>query len=136
MYADMGVEKFQDPRNGREIPPRNLRCGGTCDTIGVNLFTTLHKEYGRRVFRRREASLGILFAAHFFRKIEISHTPHRNSKYNAGQEVRPGHPKSHDVRRWKISNFEMCKHKADSGHDRGKEILHCQSPSGAHGIKA
>ena len=38
-----------------------------------------------------------LFASTLIKKIIISHTPHRSSKYNVGQETRPGPSESRDV---------------------------------------
>ena len=56
--------------------------------------------------------------------------------YDAVQEGRPGPPKSRDVRGKNIPKFATCKHGDDLVRDRGKQITHCQSPSGAHGRKA
>ena len=47
-----------------------------------------------------------IFASTFIRKIKISHNPHRNSKYDAGQENRPGPPESRDVYRQKYISLQ------------------------------
>ena len=88
----------------------------------MDIFTAVQEEYGRRVCKRREAFLGNLFAAPFLRKIEISHTPRRKSKYGAGQEGRPGPPKYRDVNGKNIPKFATFKHRSDLVHDGGKLI--------------
>ena len=45
----MGAEYLKDQQNIGEISPRQLLHGGECNTIGVDIFTTPHKEYGRHV---------------------------------------------------------------------------------------
>ena len=62
----------------------------------------------------------------FSSEIEFSHTPCRNSKYNAGQEGWSGPPKSRDVRKTKNTKFKMCKHGADLRCDGGNKIIHHQ----------
>ena len=78
-----------------------------CDLIGVDLFTTCHEEYGIHVFRHRKAYLEKRFAVPSLQKIEISHTLHRNSKHNAGEEGRPGPPKSYDIRGKKLLSSQF-----------------------------
>ena len=60
----------------------------------------------------------------FLQKIEIYHTPHRNSKYTSGQEGRPGPPKSRDIRKRKNPMFAACNNGADYIHDDSKLIFH------------
>ena len=122
----MGTEHSHNQINGGEIYPRKLCRGCTCDPIGVNIFIARHKEYMICFRRRREAYLGNIFTAPFLWKIEISHTPLRNSKYDASQEGQPRPPKSHDVRKRKIHKFATCKHGADLRYDRRNRILCCQ----------
>ena len=102
-----------------------------CNTIGVDILTKCHKEYERRVCRRGEASSGKLFTLPFLRKIKISHTPHKNSKYDSSQKIRPDPPESRDICGRKISKFATRKHGADSSRDGRSRILHRQSPTGA-----
>ena len=102
MYKYMGTEHNQDQQNHGEISPGKLRHGGMCNPIGEDIFTMRQEEFGRRVCRRGEASSGKLFASNFLWKIKISHNPHRNSRYNVGQEIRPRPPESRDVRGQKI----------------------------------
>ena len=101
----------------------------------MEFFTTRHEEYGRLGCGRREATSGNLFSMPFLRKTKISHTPHRKSKYDAGQEIRPGTPQSCDVRGRKISKFATCKHGSYLGRDRENRVICRQSPSSAQGIK-
>ena len=114
----MGEEHSQYQRNHGEISPGNVRRGGTLDPIGVDILTTHHKEYGRRIHRSGGYSLGRLFSSPFLRKFKISHTPNRNSKYDTREEIWPGPPESSDVRKRKISKFEICKHGVDLIRDR------------------
>ena len=67
-YVNMGMEYWHNKKNGREIPPRKLCCGGTCDPIKVDIFTTCHKRYRIQVCRHREAYSGNLFPQLFFVK--------------------------------------------------------------------
>ena len=131
----MGKYHLHDQKNGGEIFLRKLRHGGTCDPIGVDIFTKYHKEYGIHVCRRREASPGKLFAVPFLQKIEIYHIPCSNSKYDSGEEGRPGPSKTPYRLRTKITEFTMCKHGADLVCDRGKRIFHRLSPLGSQGGK-
>ena len=75
----MGTEHNQDPQNCGEISPGKLCRGGPCDPIGVDIFTTRHKECGSCIHGRGGASSGKLFALPFLQKIKISHTPYRSS---------------------------------------------------------
>ena len=57
-----------------------------------------HKEYGRRFPWSVESNLVNRFASPFTQKVKIFLTPHRNSKYDTGQEYQTGPPELHDVR--------------------------------------
>ena len=93
----MGTEHNQEKQNREEIYPGKLRRGGTCDPNGVDIFTIHHKEYGRQVYGHGEASSDKKFASPFNHKIKFSHTPHRKSKYDDGQEIQPGLLSSRNV---------------------------------------
>lgn len=58
---------------------------GICDPIGVDVFTTRHEEYEIHVCGSGELCLGKMFSLPFLQKVKISLTPHKNSKYGAGQ---------------------------------------------------
>ena len=93
-----------------------------------------YQEYRRCACRCRKFSLGNYFASPFIRKIKISHTPHRSSKYDDGQESRPGSTKSCDAHR-KKSKFATCKHGTDSRYDGVGQVLHRWPLSDAQGRK-
>ena len=116
------------------MSPGKLLCGGTCNPIVVDIFTMGHEEYRICIFGRGEASLPKQYLP-FLRKIKISHNPHNNPKYNAGQEIWTGPPGSCDFRGRKISNFSMHKHESDLIHDGRGRFFHRQSPSDAQGRK-
>ena len=112
----MGAEYSHVQKNSGDIPPGKLRRGGTCDTIKMDISTTRHEEYGRRVHGSGEDAPGNCFASPFFWRVKISLTHRRNSKYDAGLEILPGPPESFDVREQKYK-FAMCKHRVDSRRD-------------------
>ena len=130
----MGTEHKQDQQNRGENPPENLLRDDLCDPIKVDLVKTRHEEYERRVQGRVWASLVNPFALTFLRKIKISHTPHRSSKYNYVQETRTGTPEFHAVCR-KKSKLATRKHGADYIHDDTGKGFHRWSNFGAQGRK-
>ena len=79
------TETWESKQNDRETSPGNLRHGGMFNTIGVDIFTMIHGQYGICLRRSGEDSLGNIFAATCLRKVKISFTHLRNSKYNDGQ---------------------------------------------------
>ena len=62
------MENFHDQQNSREIYPENLRCGGTCNPIGVDISTTNFYKYGGHVCSSGEDDLGKLFASSVIHK--------------------------------------------------------------------
>ena len=63
-------------------------------------------------------------------KIEMSPIHCRNSKYDAGQEVRPRRPKTGDVCQWKIPRFSTCKNIIDKEREGREKIFNIQSTPG------
>ena len=58
-------------------------------------------------------------------------TNSRNSKYDAGQESRPGTPESCDICEWEEPKFETFKNRVDSRCDGGRRVFQRRLPSGA-----
>ena len=132
----MGAENLHDQKNRKEIYPGKLRRGGTCDPIGVEIYTTCHKEYGRSVCGSGENDLGNLFSLPFLRIDKIPLTYSRISKYDAGKKMRPEPHEPCDFREQEIPKFATCKHRVYLRRDMGGRILQCQPPSGNKGRKS
>ena len=73
-----------------------------------------------------EDSSGNLSALPFLRRVKISHTPHRNSKYDAGQERQPGIPEYRNICEWKFSKVAVCKDGFGLSHDGGRQVFQRQ----------
>ena len=61
----MGERHFCTQQNGGEIYSGELRCGGPCDPIGVDLSATRDKGYGTGVRGVGKISAGNLFDLSF-----------------------------------------------------------------------
>ena len=135
LYGDVGAEHPHNHRDRGEITPGKLRRGGTWYPIGVDISTTCHKEYRRRIYGSVEDNSGKLFASNFLLKVKNSLTHCRTSKHDAGQEIRPGPPESSDVREQEVPKFATCKNRVYSSRGGGSHIFQRQSPSGDQGRK-
>ena len=96
-YVDVGKENLNDYQNRVKISPGKLRRSGTRNSIGVDISTTRHNEYGILVYRSGEDYAGNIFALYFIRKEKTPLTRHGRYKYDPGQEIRIGPPESSDV---------------------------------------
>ena len=64
----MAEKYLYDHQNGGEILPGELRRGGLCNPIGIDIFETRDKRHGTGVRGSGENSLGNFLPRLFFRK--------------------------------------------------------------------
>ena len=73
-----------------------LRGNLACNPIGMDIHATSDKGHGVFIHESGENSPQNLLASPFLRKQENHPPRRRNLKYDAGQEIWPGYPKSGD----------------------------------------
>ena len=64
----MGEKYICGHQDGGEISPRKLRCGGMCNTIGVDIFAMSEKIYGTRICGSGKSSMRNLLPCLLFGK--------------------------------------------------------------------
>ena len=105
-----GREHLSCHHNGREISLIKLLRGGTCNLIGVDIFATCDKKYGKCVQGTGESSAGKSFVVYFIWKTENPPSSCRRSKYVAGKEIRAG--PTCDTSSRETQQFDICDMKA------------------------
>ena len=128
---EIGEKHPCDHQSGRNISPRELRCGGSCGPIRMDLFSTHDKRHGIRIRKSVEASSGNIFPLYFLWKIKISTTHSSNLKYDSGQEIRTMPTRPGDISQQEMPKSDMSKNQADWSQHRKKRISHLLSPTGA-----
>ena len=94
-------------KNGREISSGELRHGGLCGPIGVDLSATRDKGYGTGF----HGDVRVLRGDCLVFSLENLNPPSNrmSSKYISSEEIRTGPIESLDIRKLEIQQFAKCK---------------------------